>query len=84
MSLSAGWFLLAGGVLSAFRCATAKKFYKSDFANKVDINIPEEDHQAEVRVDRRGRSLLVALGFVVAAVGALLIQRAHNWIPFSH
>jgi hypothetical protein len=82
MNLSFGWPLLVAGLLSAVRCATAKKFFKSDFQNTVDAVIREEDRRAEVHVSAVQRWLLVALGLTVAAVGAVLIQRAHDWKPF--
>ena len=83
MSLSAGWFVLVGGAIGAYRCATTSKFYRSDFANKVDCVVTEEDRQTEVRITRPVRWLLVALCVLAAGVGEILIQSAHNWNPFS-
>jgi hypothetical protein len=77
-----GWPLLVAGLLSAFGCATTKKFFKSDFQNTVDTNVSEEDRRAEVQVSIVQRWLLVALGLLVAAAGASLIHRTHNWNPF--
>jgi hypothetical protein len=82
MALSFGWPLLVAGLLCAFSCATAKKFFKSDFQNTVDNDVSEEDRRTEVHVSVLQRWLLVALGMILAVAGAFLIQRAHNWKPF--
>jgi hypothetical protein len=81
MNLSFGWPLLVGGVIGVVRCATAKKFFKSDFQN-FDGMICDEDRRAEVHVSSLQRWLLVVLCAILAAGGAVLIERAHNWKPF--
>jgi hypothetical protein len=75
MNISAGWFLLAGGVVGAIGNATAKRFFKSDFQN-LDGVISEEDRRAVVPVTKIQRLLLVVICVLLAIVGVVLIQLA--------
>jgi hypothetical protein len=81
MNLSFGWPLLIFGVIGAFRNATAKRYFRSDFAN-LDGQVTEEDRRTEVHVSTLQRWLLVVLCLIMAVAGAIVIQRAHDWKPF--
>jgi hypothetical protein len=82
VNLSLGWFCLLGGVLGAFRVATAKKFYKSDFANQDGV-ITEEERKTEVLMTPLIRWLVVAVCILVAVYGGIRIQDDHAWNPFQ-
>jgi phosphotransferase system glucose/maltose/N-acetylglucosamine-specific IIC component len=81
MRLTTGWFLLVGGFVGTVRCAVAKKFYESDFAN-LDGVIADEQGRTEVSVTPVARWLIVAGCLLLTALGVILIQHAHNWNPF--
>jgi hypothetical protein len=77
-----GWACLLGGALGAFRVATAKVFYKSDFMDSDGV-ITEQDRTTEITVTPLKRWLIV-LGCVGLAIyGAIRIQDRHNWNPFN-
>lgn len=78
MGLSAGWLLLLGGCLGAVRTSTAKTF---SWANDVDIHIANEER--EHPMTRGKRSVLVILCLTAAIIGAVMIQRRHEWNPFK-
>ncbi len=80
MFISAGCFFLVGGVWGAVANAVARKFYKSDFANR-EFLIPEEDYRTEVPVSPRQRWALVGLCAAIAVAGVIWIQHDHNWKP---
>jgi uncharacterized membrane protein YdcZ (DUF606 family) len=61
-----GWFCLVGGVLGAVRVATAKKFFKSDFANS-EGGIDKDDYTTEVAVTPVKRWIIVGICLAVAA-----------------
>lgn len=81
MVISSGWFCLVGGVLGAMRVATAKKFFRSDFANSDGV-LNEEDYRTEVRVTSARRWIIVGISALIAVVGVILVQHDHNWNPF--
>jgi hypothetical protein len=83
MSISFGWFCLVGGVLGAARVATAKKFFRSDFANSDGV-VNEGDYTTEIRLTVVRRWMIVAVCAVIAVVGALMIQHDNNWNPFRY
>ena len=82
MNISVGWLFLFGGLLGAYRCATAKKFYKSDFANQEGV-IAEEDYKTEVPMTQKQRWAFVAICILIAIIGSIFIQRDHSWNPFQ-
>jgi len=79
--ISAGWLCVVGGVWGAIGCATAGKFYKSDFANQDGV-IPEEDSTTQGAVSPKQRWGLTVLCIAIAIVGLFWIQHDHNWKPF--
>jgi hypothetical protein len=81
MSFSTGWLWLLGGAFGAFRNATAKKFYKSDFNG--EFLGTEEDRKTEVPMTPLKRWGIVAACIVIAIIGIWLIQRDGNWNPFQ-
>jgi hypothetical protein len=83
VNISLGWFCLLGGALGAFRVATAKKFYKSDFANQEGV-ITEEERKTEVTLTPLMRWMIVAVCIAVAIYGGIRIQDDHAWNPFSN
>jgi hypothetical protein len=80
MGLPLGWLLLLGGVLGAGRVLRAKTF---SWANDVDGNVTEEDRKREAPMTPFKRWVLVAICLLLVIVGAVLIQRQHNWNPFA-
>ena len=80
MGLSFGWLLLLGGALGAVRVLRAKTF---SWANEVDTVVTEEDRKREAPMTPVRRWILVAICLLLAIVGAVLIQRQHNWNPFA-
>jgi hypothetical protein len=80
MGLSLGWLLLLGGALGSVRVLRAKTF---SWANEVDTVVTEEDRQREAPMTPFKRWVLVAICFLLAIVGAVLIQRQHNWNPLQ-
>jgi hypothetical protein len=81
VDISLGWFCLLGGVIGALRVATARKFYKSDFANQEGI-ITEEERKTEVTLTPLLRWMIVAACIALAIVGGIRIQNDHGWNPF--
>jgi hypothetical protein len=81
MFISIGWFCFIGGVLGAIRVASAKKFYKSDFANSDGV-IADDDYKTEVLISPMKRWLIVGICVVVAIIGAWKIHTDHAWNPF--
>lgn len=79
MGLSVGWLLLLGGALGVVRVLRAKTF---SWANEVDTVVTEEDRKRETAITPIRRWILVAICLLLAIVGAILIQRQHNWNPF--
>lgn len=80
MGLSLGWLLLLGGVLGAVRVLLAKTF---SWANEVDTVVTEEDRKREAPMTPLRRWVLVTICLLLAIVGAVLIQRRHNWNPLQ-
>ena len=68
--------------MGAVRVATAKKLYRSDFANQEGV-ITEEDYETEVPITQRKRTAIVAACILIAIFGIYLIQRDHNWNPIQ-
>jgi hypothetical protein len=83
VNISLGWFCLLGEALGAFRVATAKKFYKSDFANQEGV-ITEEEQKTEVTLTPLMRWMIVGVCIAVAIYGGIPIQDDHAWNPFSN
>ncbi len=81
MGLSLGWLLLLGGVLGAVRVIRAKTF---SWANEVDTVVTEEDRKREAPMTSIRRWVLVTICLLLAVLGAVLIQRGHDWNPLSH
>ena len=81
MNISVGWFWLLGGVVGAFRNATAKRFFQSDFNH--EFLETEEERMTEVPMTPLKRWAIVAACAVVAILGIWLIQRDNNWNPFN-
>ena len=81
--MSLGWFCLLGGALGAFKVATAKKFYKSDFANQEGV-ITEEERKTEVTLSPLTRWAIVVVCIAVAIYGGIRIQDDHAWNPFAN
>ena len=85
MSLSINWFnwfCLIGGAIGAFRTATAKQFYRSDFVNQDGI-ITDEDRKTLVRVTPLKRWIGVAICTLIAIYGGVQIQKNRAWNPFQ-
>jgi hypothetical protein len=82
MNVTGGWFLFVGGVIGAVRILLARKFHQSDFAN-LDGVITEKQHKTEIRVTLVQRVLLIIGCILLAAIGAYLIEKNHNWNPFK-
>jgi hypothetical protein len=82
MSLSIGWFCLFGGVVGALRVSTAKKLYRSDFAN-TDGVIAKEDFEAEVPMTTLKRWTIVGVCVVIATFRVFKVQQDHTWNPFG-
>jgi hypothetical protein len=80
MGLSLGWLLLLGGALGTIRILRAKTF---SWMNDVDTVITEEDRKREVPMTPFRRWTLVLICLLLTIVGAILIQRKHNWNPFA-
>lgn len=83
MNITPGWFLLVGGVVGAVRMIFARKFFQSDFAN-LDGVITEKQYKTEIHVTSRRRFLITFGCMFLAAIGAYLIERRHNWNPFGY
>jgi hypothetical protein len=81
MNLTVGWFCLVGGAVGAIRIATAKRFYRSDFANQDGV-ITEADRETEFSMTPLRRWFLVGICILIAVFGLFLIQRDHGWNPF--
>lgn len=73
--------MLVGGLVGAVRCATAKKFFRSDFANSDGV-IDKEGYTAEVMVSSLRRWTYVSLCALVAAIGAIIVHHDQNCNPF--
>lgn len=82
MFISIGWYCFIGGVLGAFKIATTKKLYRSDFANQEGV-IKEEDFKTEVPTTPLKRWIIVGICLAITAVGLLLIEYDNNWNPFQ-
>jgi hypothetical protein len=80
MGLSLGWLLFLGGALGTVRVLRAKTF---SWANEVDTVVTEEDRKREVPMTPVKRWVLVTICLLLAIIGAVLIQRQHNWNPFA-
>jgi hypothetical protein len=81
MFISVGWYCFVGGTWGAIKVATAKRFFKSDFASQEGV-ITEEDHGKEVTITPMKRGLIVVTCSALAIVGVLWIQHDNNWNPF--
>ncbi len=82
VNLSLGWFCFLGGIIGAFRVATARKLYKSDFANQDGV-ITAEERKTEVPMTLLMRWVLVAACILIAVYGGMRIKDDHAWNPFQ-
>ena len=72
---------MVGGVLGAVRVSSAKKFFRSDFANSDGVI--KEDKTTEVRVTPMRRWIIVGIAALIAVAGAIIVQHDHNWNPLN-
>ncbi len=82
MFISVGWYCLVGGIWGSIKVATAKRFFKSDFASQEGV-ITEEDRRIEVTMTPMKRWLIVVTCAALAIFGVLWIQHDSNWNPFQ-
>lgn len=82
MFISVGWYCAIGGVWGAIKIATAKKLFKSDFANQEGV-IKAEDYATEVPMTPLRRWTIVGVCIIIAIVGLFMIEHDHNWNPFQ-
>jgi len=77
MYLSMGWIFFGGGIAGLIAaCRSDFSFWNRDSA----VGNPETDKKP---VSSKMRLLAILINLLLIVLGALVIQRQHNWNPFQ-